>query len=119
VELAHGLPGTRLRTLRLAYACTPTPRRALSSSATLGHPVADRNATYVADTRLIHDHKVHLVREDLGTDGTDADGLKRYAEAISGSRAHAARSVTAATPVRQLAEDADRSSARPWLPTTG
>jgi hypothetical protein len=68
----------------------PNPAQGVTveRTATLGHAVADRNVTYVADTRAIYDHKVHLVREDLGTDGTDR--LKRYAEAISASRSHAA-----------------------------
>jgi hypothetical protein len=80
--------GDRRPALRLAYAMHPSPAQGatVARTAALGHPVADRNATYVADTRARYGHKVHLAREDLGTDGTDEDRLARYAETISASR---------------------------------
>jgi hypothetical protein len=81
-------------TLCLAYAIAPQTRagRNPSSAPPLSvNPVADRNVTYVADTRAIYDHKVHLVREDLGTDGTDADRLKPTRRGDQrGPRSHAA-----------------------------
>lgn len=83
-------------------------RATVERTATLGQPRRRPQRTYVADTRAIYDHKVHLVREALGTAGTDADRLKRYAEAISGSRSHAARVRYRGDPVRQLPEDAGR-----------
>lgn len=55
----------------------------MERTATLGHPAADRKAVYVADTRAKHQHVIHLIREDLGFDGTDDDRLTRYADTIS------------------------------------
>jgi conjugative relaxase-like TrwC/TraI family protein len=85
-------PGLRQPALRLAYAMHPNPAQGatVDRTAALGHPIADRNATYVADTRARYGHTIHLAREDLGTDGTDADRLDRYAQSISDSRSRAA-----------------------------
>lgn len=75
----------------------PAQGATVDRTATLGDPIADRNATYVADTRARYGHTVHLAREDLGTDGTDADRLERYATAISESRAR-----SASTPIHAI-----------------
>jgi conjugative relaxase-like TrwC/TraI family protein len=85
-------PGLRQPALRLAYAMHPNPAQGatVERTASLGHPIADRNATYVADTRAIYHHTVHLARDDLGTDGTDVDRLQRHAQTISDSRSRAA-----------------------------
>ena len=40
----------------------------------------DAPATYVADTRAVFGHTVHIAREDLGLDGTDDDRLSRLAD---------------------------------------
>lgn len=87
-SVLRGLEG-RTPALRLAYAMHPNPAQGatVARTATLGHPIADRNAVYVADTRARYGHTVHLAREDLGIDGTDADRLDRYAAAISESHA--------------------------------
>ena len=86
--LRRDLPGIRRPAIRLAYAQHPNPAQGatVERTATHGHPVADRKAVYVADTRAKHDHAVHLAREDLGLDDTDEDRLARYAEHISATR---------------------------------
>ena len=101
--LRHPPPGLRAPALRLAYAMHPNPAQGatVDRTATLGHPVADRNAVYVADTRARYGHTVHLAREDLGTDGTDEDRLERYAAAISESRARAASIAFADDPAQR------------------
>ena len=64
----------------------PAQGATVARTATLGHAIADRNATYVADTRARYGHTVHLAREDFGVDGTDADRLDRFAVTISDPR---------------------------------
>ena len=82
----------RRPSLRLAYAMHPNPAQGatVDRTAALAHPIADRNATYVGDTRARFGHTVYLAREDLGTEGTDEDRVARYSEAISSSRSRAA-----------------------------
>lgn len=92
VAFLRAPPGVRQPALRLAYAMHPNPAlgATVDRTATLGHPIADRNAVYVADTRARFGHTVHLAREDLSTEGTDADRLEHYAATISDSRSRRA-----------------------------
>jgi ATP-dependent exoDNAse (exonuclease V) alpha subunit len=83
----------------------PAQGATVDRTAALSHPIADRNATYVADTRARYGHTIHLAREDLGTDGTDADRLERYAATISESRARSASIRLALRPDRSLGRE--------------
>jgi hypothetical protein len=90
LRLLPGAGGFHDRTpsLRLAYAMHPNPAQGatVARTASLGHPIADRNASYVADTRAKSGHSLHLSREDLGETGTDADRLERLAAITSNTR---------------------------------
>jgi conjugative relaxase-like TrwC/TraI family protein len=101
--------GPRRPALRLAYAMHPNPAQGatLARTAALGHPVADRNASYVADTRARYGHTIHLSREDLGVNGTDADRLDRHAAAISESRSRSASVAYRPDPARRLSSYRD------------
>jgi conjugative relaxase-like TrwC/TraI family protein len=86
---AQHAAGKRAAAVRLNYALHSFPAQGatVDGTATLGgHWSQAKQETYVADTRAIYRHSVHVTREDLGTDGTDADRIDRYAQRISHSR---------------------------------
>ena len=78
-------PDERRPALRLAYAMHPSLAQGATvrRSASLYHTTTDASAAYVADTRAIFAHTVHIAREDLGLDGTDDDRLERLADHLA------------------------------------
>jgi hypothetical protein len=81
--------GQRAAAVRLNYAMHSFPAQGATvhGTATLaGHWSQAKHETYVADTRAVYQHSVHIAREDLGLQGTDEDRLARYAQRISENR---------------------------------
>ena len=84
------LEGDELKTLRLCYAQHlyrqqgATVERAVVVT---GGWQASREGAYVEASRARNGTDWHLAREDLGTDGVDADRIERLAEAMRAQRA--------------------------------
>jgi conjugative relaxase-like TrwC/TraI family protein len=98
--------GKRSAAVRLNYALHSFPAQGATvhGTATLaGHWSQAKQETYVADTRAVYRHSVHVAREDLGTDGTDQDRIGRYAQRISESRQRHASVRRALDPTLRLA----------------
>jgi hypothetical protein len=64
----------------------PQTRSACCSTTFTGTIRRPSGRPYVSDTRAIYRHSVHVAREDLDTDGTDEDRIRRQAQWISHSR---------------------------------
>jgi hypothetical protein len=98
--------GKRTAAVRLNYALHSFPAQGatVDGTATLaGHWSQAKQETYVGDTRAIYRHTVHIARGDLGTDGTDEDRIRRYAQRISANRQRHASIRSASDPTLQLA----------------
>jgi hypothetical protein len=103
---AEHAAGKRAAAIRLNYALHSFPAQGATVHATAtlaGHWSQAKQETYVGDTRAIYRHTVHLAREDLGTDGTDQDRIRRYAQRISENRQRHASVRQALDPTQQLA----------------
>ena len=114
---AEHAAGHRAAAVRLNYALHSFPAQGATvhGTATLaGHWSQAKQETYVADTRAIYRHTVHVAREDLGTDGTDEDRISRYAQRMSESRQRHASVRQALDPTLRLAVELPDRQPMPW-----
>jgi hypothetical protein len=113
---ADHVAGKRSAAVRLNYALHSFPAQGATVHATAtlaGHWSQAKQETYVADTRAVYRHSVHVAREDLGTDGTDEDRIGRYAQRISESRQRHATVRWALDPTLRLAVELPASQPTP------
>jgi conjugative relaxase-like TrwC/TraI family protein len=79
-----------------------------------------QEGAYVQASRARHGTDWHVAREDLGTDGLDAERVGRLAQMMRASRGQVASlAFTAAQPEDDLAGELARSTARQLAPDTG
>jgi conjugative relaxase-like TrwC/TraI family protein len=117
------LDGEDLSSVRLAYA----QHLYRQQGATVDRAVVvtggwqtSQEGAYVQASRARHGTDWHVAREDLGTEGLDAERVGRLAQMMRASRGQVASlAFTAAQPEDNLAGELARSTARQLVPDTG
>jgi len=117
------LAGEELENVRLAYAQHlyrqqgATVQRAVVVT---GGWQTSQEGAYVQASRARNGTDWHIARDDLGTEGVDADRVGRLAELMRASRAQfpslAFRALTATSPSADVGEELQRSTARQLAP---
>ncbi len=117
------LAGEELENVRLAYAQHlyrqqgATVQRAVVVT---GGWQTSQEGAYVQASRARNGTDWHIARDDLGTEGVDADRVGRLAELMRASRAQfpslAFRALTATSPGADVGEELQRSTARQLAP---